>query len=143
MTPPSLPLQRLRLAVAAALLGWAVFGFLLHATKAAAAWRDRDSYATGSANWRFDTRQVGRLRRCLSSSLEVIPPDARIAVAARAPDIYFWRWAAYFLPHRDVLPAPAVPPVEGSDYLIAFGTEWPEGELLRGGRWCGVYRLPR
>jgi hypothetical protein len=139
-TGPAGRARRLRLAAAWALLGWTAFGFARATAEATSGWLDRRAYVASPAIWRLGAPQSDRLARCLASALEVIPPGEPLAVAWRRPNLYFWRWAAYLLPDRDVLAR-----VEGDGipvgYLVTFGPAPSAGERVRGGGWCAVYRL--
>jgi hypothetical protein len=94
-----------------------------------------------SAYWRLDSKPTERLRRCLSSVDALLPAGEPLRLWDPANDFYRWRWAAYFLPHRDVVQAGAATPA-GSLVVASSRTAPPGARLEDGARWCGLYRLP-
>ena len=94
-----------------------------------------------SAYWRPGSRPTERLQRCLASVDSLLAPDEPLLLWDPGNDFYRWRWAAYYLPHRDVVPAGRDAPA-GSLVAASSRTAPPGARLERGERWCGLYRLP-
>ena len=125
----------------AALLVWSATGLARAVGKEGASWANRGDYVAGPSWWRLGAPQPERLERCLHTLLPVVPAGSPVVVGDAAGDLQHWRWAAYLLPERDVLPSAEAAPV-AVEYFLAAGPVTPAGERIRGGRWCAAYRLP-
>lgn len=125
----------------AALLAWSGAGLCRAVAKEGRSWAGRAGYVAGPSAWRLGGPQPERLERCLRTLLPVVPPGSPVVVGDAAGDLQHWRWAAYLLAERDVLPSAEAAPVP-VEYLLVAGPVTPRGERLRGGRWCAAYRLP-
>jgi hypothetical protein len=126
-------------------LAWAAFGF------ASEAWRaQRSRGRPGRAEailWRFPSLPVAQLGRCLAGVHPRVPAGSRVLFVARAMSAadaqYRWRWAAYFLPEMDVLPA-GDPATEAlAEYVVAYrrGYEAPRARALAELEGCTLYRV--
>ena len=94
-----------------------------------------------SAYWRLGSRPPERLRRCLALVDPLLAPGEPIRLWDPGNDFFRWRWAAYFLPHREVMQAAASTP-HGS-VVVAGSRSAPSGaQRVAGEPWCGLYRLP-
>ncbi len=124
----------------ALLVGWTAHGFYFEAAAARDGWRLHRLPGPSSDRWRLGAAQPERLRRCLVG-MEPTLPAGIVYLWDPATDLYRWRWACYFLPGREVR---AAGPTAPSGLLVIATTRRgpPGGQLVRGGSWCGVYRLP-
>ena len=137
----ALLLRRLADASLALLLVWAGASFVFEAHGAQ---HDRLSgtlYQPSSAYWRLGSRPPQRLRRCLQSVDALLGKGEPVLLWDPSNDFFRWRWAAYFLPHREVVQAgPSTPP---GSVVVASSRSAPAGARRVGGEpWCGLYRLP-
>jgi hypothetical protein len=94
-----------------------------------------------SAYWRLGSRPPERLRRCLELVDPLLAPGAPVRLWDPANDFFRWRWAAYFLPHREVVQAGASTP-PGSVVIAGSRSAPPGAQRVAGETWCGLYRLP-
>jgi hypothetical protein len=134
-------LKRLALGL---LVAWAAAGFLHEVNAALASYDQRQRPARRQA-WRFGSPEPARIARCVRGARREVPPGSPVAFAS--PDVppgaafQRWRWAAYLLPDRDVLPLGD--PAAG--YAIACGMRLgdPRFEPVRPlpGGW--LYRVRR
>jgi hypothetical protein len=123
------------------LVGWAGYAYWFEAYGAHHDWRLKLRYRRDSAYWRFGTQPPERLRRCVVGLEPEVPAGEPVYLWDPGNDFYRWRWAAYFLPGREVLPAgPGAP--AGTLVVVTARTGPPGASLVAGGRWCGLYRLP-
>jgi hypothetical protein len=125
----------------ALLLLWAAGTFAFETHGARHDWLGDHLHQPTSAYWRIGSRPVERLRRCLGTADALLAPHEPLILWDPANDFYRWRWAAYFLPHRDVVHATAGGPA-GSLVLATSRSAPPGARLEQGARWCGLYRLP-
>ncbi|HKI03502.1 MAG TPA: hypothetical protein VKK31_16100 [Thermoanaerobaculia bacterium] len=90
------------------LVAWAAAGFLHEVNEAVASY-DQRQRAVRRFTWRFGAPEPSRLAQCLQQARREIPAGS--AVAFTSPDtprgaaFQRWRWASFFLPDQDVLPA--------------------------------------
>jgi hypothetical protein len=122
------------------LLAWLLGGFVWLATVAHGEWRQLHTYRTRSDFWRFGMRQPERLRRCLAGTVRAFPDDAVVYLYGDPSQGYRWMWATYMLPERRVWMVGEDAP-SGIQVISTARDAPPRGELVFGGRWCGVYRL--
>ena len=120
---------------------WAAGAMLFEAHGARHDWLADRLHQPTSAYWRLGSKPTQRLRRCLASADALLPAREPLLLWDAGNDFYRWRWAAYFLPHRDV--ALAGPGTTAGALVVAGSRTAPPGaRLVRGERWCGLYRLP-
>ena len=94
-----------------------------------------------SAYWRLGSRPPERLRRCLALVDPLLAPREPVLFWDPGNDFFRWRWAAYFLPHREVVQAGASTP-PGSIIVAGSRSAPPGAQRVAGEPWCGLYRLP-
>jgi hypothetical protein len=136
-------LKRLALGL---LTAWAAAGFLQEVNEAVAGWDGRARKAAAPTAWRMGSAPTDDLSRCLREARKGMPAGGAVAFASPddAPEAALrrWRWAAYFLPEHDVLPASDPAAARLAQYVIAYRTEihdprvepvrrLPEGWLYR------------
>lgn len=126
-------------------LAWTAFGFTSEAWRALRA-RGRPGSAAAIL-WRFRSLPVGQLERCLVGVHPRVPAGSRVLFLTRATSaedaVYRWRWAAYFLPEMDVLPA-GDPATEAlAQYVVAHrrGYADPRARPLAELEGCTLYRV--
>jgi hypothetical protein len=140
-------LKRLALGL---LTAWAAAGFLHEVNEAVAGWDERARQATAPTAWRMGSAATDELARCLREARAAMPAGGAVAFASPddAPEAQFrrWRWAAYFLPERDVLQAGDPAAARLARYVIACHTEIndPRIEPVRrlSGGWLYRVKLP-
>ena len=138
-----MPRQRRLLADAAlVLLGlWAAATFLFEAHGARHDWLAGALHQPTSFYWRLGSRPPQRLRRCLTSVDALLGAREPVLLWDPGNDFFRWRWAAYYLPHRDVVQAGANTP--SGSLVVASSRTAPAGARRVGGEsWCGIYQLP-
>ena len=142
-SPPLRPGRRRLLADA--LLVLLVLGsagtFLFEARGARHDWRAGKLHQPTSAYWRLGSRPPERLRRCLTSVDRLVAKGDPVLLWDPGSDFYRWRWAAYYLPHRQVVQAGASTPA-GSVVVTGSRAAPPGARRVAGEPWCGLYRLP-
>lgn len=116
--------------------------------------------AAPPSHWTPRAAAVAELEGFLNPLDPSLPHGSRIAVGshglAESEDFFLSLWAAYFLPHHDVVRAIHRRSLEGADYLLLyhsslgdFGDEaiaavFPEEPLLLAEHPAGtLYRIPR
>jgi hypothetical protein len=125
----------------ALLLVWAGATFLFQAHGARHDRLAGTLHQPSSMFWRFGSRPPQRLQRCLQTVDAVLGEGEPVLLWDASNDFFRWRWAAYFLPHRQVVQAGASTP-PGS-VVVASSRSAPAGARRVGGEpWCGLYRLP-
>ena len=125
----------------ALLLVWAAATFLFEAHGARHDRLAGTLHQPSSMFWRFGSRPPQRLQRCLQSVDALLGEGEPVLLWDPGNDFFRWRWASYFLPHRDVLQAGVTTP-PGS-VVVASSRSAPAGARRVGGEpWCGLYRLP-
>jgi len=135
------PRRRVVETVLVLLVIWAGWVLLFEAHGARHDWLAGQLHQPTSAYWRLGSRPPERLRRCLSAMHTVLPAREPLLLWDPAQDFYRWRWAAYFVPQRDVVQAGAAT-APGSLVVASARTAPPGAERMRGDRWCALYRLP-
>jgi hypothetical protein len=134
-------LRRVADVALALLLLWAGGTFLFEARGARHDLRAGRLHQPTSAYWRLGSRPPERLRRCLELVDLLLAPQDPLLLWDPGNDFFRWRWAAYFLPHREVVQAGASTP--GGSVVVASSRSAPPGaQRLAGAPWCGLYRLP-
>jgi hypothetical protein len=124
-----------------ALLAWSAHALWFQARGARHDWRAGFLYRPSADSWRLDTAPAERLRRCLVGLEPSIGASDTVFLWDPANDLYRWRWAAYYLPAREV--RNAGPGAPSGILVIATTRNGPPGAtLVGGGAWCGLYRLP-
>jgi hypothetical protein len=94
-----------------------------------------------SAYWRLGSRPPERLRRCLALVDPLLAPSEPVRLWDPGNDFFRWRWAAYFLPHREVVQGGASTP-PGSVVVAGSRSAPPGARRVAGEPWCGLYLLP-
>ena len=123
------------------LLVWAGATFAFQVNGARHDWLAGSLYHPSSMYWRLGSRAPQRLQRCLASVDAQLGAGDPVLLWDPSNDFFRWRWAAYFLPHREVLQAGASTP-PGS-VVVASSRSAPAGsKRISGEPWCGLYRLP-
>jgi hypothetical protein len=131
------------------LTAWAAFAFLQEMGKSVAVWDGRQrGLGQGPRAWRFGAPEPDRLARCLDAARPCLAGGSAVAFAT--PDepegIRFqrWRWAAYFLPAYDVIPAED-PAAQRAGFAIAYRTriDHPQAVPVHESPECRLYRVQR
>ncbi|HXT49396.1 MAG TPA: hypothetical protein VN811_00060 [Thermoanaerobaculia bacterium] len=139
-----LPPRRRRLladVALALLLLWAGGTFLFEAHGAYHDWRAGALHHPTPFWWRLGSRPSQRWRRCLTSVDALLGAREPVLLWDPGNDFDRWRWAAYFLPHRDVVQAGPQTP-SGSVVVASSRSAPPGARRVAGESWCGLYRLP-
>jgi len=123
------------------LLLWAGGTFLFEARGARHDWLAGTLHQPTSAYWRLGSRPPQRLRRCMASVDALLGPREPMLLWDPGNDFFRWRWAAYFLPHRDVVQAGTTTP-SGSVVVAGSRSAPPGARRVAGESWCGLYGLP-
>ncbi|HEV8238126.1 MAG TPA: hypothetical protein VGS57_02015 [Thermoanaerobaculia bacterium] len=125
----------------ALLLVWAGGTFVFEARGARHDWLAGTLHQPSSMYWRLGSRPPERLDRCLRSVDALLPAREPVLLWDPTNDFFRWRWAAYFLPHREVVQAGAATPP--GRVVVASSRSAPAGaRRVAGEPWCGLYRLP-
>ena len=123
------------------LLLWAGGTFLFETRGARNDWLGGKLHQPTSFWWRLGSKPPQRLRRCLTSIDALLAPGEPVRLWDPGNDFHRWRWAAYLLPHRDVMQASATTP-SGSVVVASSRTAPAGAERVAGESWCGLYQLP-
>jgi hypothetical protein len=136
MRRPHRPLEMLLLA----LLVWTALLFVRASALDLVAWRARDESRPQVLLWRFGVAPVERLRRCMRLVEAHVGPGTSLALLTPDDELMTQRWAAYFLPGRNVIGGQSA--VAHADMVVAWGRlPLPPGEPVAGGPLCRIHRL--
>ncbi|HEX5761448.1 MAG TPA: hypothetical protein VF121_19860 [Thermoanaerobaculia bacterium] len=142
-----MPASPLRSAVLGLLVAGAALGFLRSLEDALAGYDARRARTGPPLVWHFGMAPVAALERCVAAARPHLPPGSVVAFAGppepRGDGFLRWRWAAYFLPERDVVrwrgaagPGPATHVLAcrrdlAGDSRLAAVARLPAGRLYR------------
>jgi hypothetical protein len=133
----------------ALLVAWAGTGFLFELNGAVTGYDGRETASASPPLWRPGMPEIVRLERCVAAARRTIAPGAAVAFASpdspHGADSLRWRWAAYWLPANDVIPANDPAAARLAQYALVCGARLADPRLaplrdLPGGR---LYRVRR